>query len=110
MDLELRRLHITGDDDVLVYVDGKYVGGQPGVHGPTTTDLALGSISDGDLIQVFYADRAHTQAVLELSLVGATVTVAAVPEPSTWAMMILGFMGVGFMAYRRRAQSAFRIA
>jgi PEP-CTERM motif len=27
---------------------------------------------------------------------------AAVPEPSTWAMMILGFAGVGFMAYRRR--------
>jgi len=31
--------------------------------------------------------------------------VAAVPEPSTWAMMILGFAGVGFMAYRRRSQS-----
>jgi hypothetical protein len=32
-----------------------------------------------------------------------TVTeVAAVPEPSTWAMMILGFFGVGFMAYRRK--------
>ncbi len=28
--------------------------------------------------------------------------VGAVPEPSTWAMMILGFAGVGFMAYRRR--------
>jgi hypothetical protein len=27
---------------------------------------------------------------------------AAVPEPSTWAMMILGFFGVGFMAYRRK--------
>jgi PEP-CTERM motif-containing protein len=27
---------------------------------------------------------------------------AAVPEPSTWAMMILGFAGIGFMAYRRR--------
>jgi hypothetical protein len=26
----------------------------------------------------------------------------AVPEPSTWAMMILGFAGVGFIAYRRR--------
>ncbi len=25
----------------------------------------------------------------------------AVPESSTWAMMILGFAGVGFMAYRR---------
>jgi hypothetical protein len=29
-------------------------------------------------------------------------TVSAVPEPSTWAMMILGFFGVGFMAYRQR--------
>jgi PEP-CTERM motif len=28
--------------------------------------------------------------------------VAAVPEPSTWAMMILGFAGIGFMTYRRR--------
>ena len=27
--------------------------------------------------------------------------VNAVPEPATWAMMILGFAGVGFMAYRR---------
>jgi PEP-CTERM motif-containing protein len=25
-----------------------------------------------------------------------------VPEPSTWAMMILGFAGIGTMAYRRR--------
>jgi hypothetical protein len=25
-----------------------------------------------------------------------------VPEASTWAMMILGFSGIGFMAYRRR--------
>jgi hypothetical protein len=32
--------------------------------------------------------------------------VAAVPELSTWAMMILGLMGVGFMAYRRRNQNA----
>ena len=25
-----------------------------------------------------------------------------VPEPSTWAMMILGFCGIGFMAHRKR--------
>jgi PEP-CTERM motif len=31
-----------------------------------------------------------------------TVGVQAVPEPSTWAMMILGFFGVGFLAYRRK--------
>ena len=28
--------------------------------------------------------------------------ISAVPEPSTWAMMILGFAGVGYMTYRRR--------
>ena len=31
-------------------------------------------------------------------------------EPSTWAMMILGFFGVGFMAYRRRNQTAALVA
>ena len=30
----------------------------------------------------------------------------AVPEPSTWAMMLLGFAGVGFLTYRRRTQFA----
>jgi hypothetical protein len=31
---------------------------------------------------------------------------SAVPEPSTWAMMLLGFGGVGFMAYRLRKVAA----
>jgi hypothetical protein len=39
-----------------------------------------------------------------------TLSVSAVPEPTTWAMMILGFMGVGFMAYRRKGRSTFRFA
>jgi hypothetical protein len=39
-----------------------------------------------------------------LHTVGAMT--AAVPEPSTWAMMILGFSGVGFMTYRRRKVAA----
>jgi hypothetical protein len=30
---------------------------------------------------------------------------AAVPEPSTWAMTILGFLGLGFMAYRRKSNA-----
>jgi PEP-CTERM motif len=30
----------------------------------------------------------------------------AVPEPSTWAMMLIGFAGIGFMAYRRKSKPA----
>jgi hypothetical protein len=36
--------------------------------------------------------------------------VSAVPEPSTWAMLILGFAGVGYMAYRRRSPAALATA
>jgi hypothetical protein len=36
-------------------------------------------------------------------------SVSAVPEPSTWAMMILGFCGLGFMNYCRK-NSALRLA
>jgi hypothetical protein len=30
--------------------------------------------------------------------------VADVPEPSTWAMLLLGFASIGFMAYRRKSK------
>jgi hypothetical protein len=36
--------------------------------------------------------------------------ISAVPEPSTWAMMILGFAGIGFMACRRKSKPALIVA
>lgn len=41
---------------------------------------------------------------------GFTVGVSAVPEPSTWLMMIFGFLGLGFMAYRRNPNARLRLA
>lgn len=38
--------------------------------------------------------------------INASAAIAAVPEPSTWAMMILGFCGVGFLTYRRCSQAS----
>ena len=34
----------------------------------------------------------------------------AVPEPSTWAMLLIGFAGIGFMAYRRKSKPALMAA
>jgi hypothetical protein len=36
------------------------------------------------------------------------VNLSAVPEASTWAMMILGFLGIGFIAYRRKSPTPCR--
>jgi PEP-CTERM motif len=41
----------------------------------------------------------------------ATVMIADIPEPSTWAMMMLGFAGLAFAGYRRaRAGNATPLA
>jgi hypothetical protein len=42
----------------------------------------------------------------EFDNVYAASRVGGVPEPSTWAMMVLGFAGIGFMAYRRKSKPA----
>jgi hypothetical protein len=36
----------------------------------------------------------------------SNVVIAGVPEPSTWAMVILGFAGVGYMTYRHLSAEA----
>jgi len=39
-----------------------------------------------------------------------SVSVSAVPEASTWVMMVVGFFGVGFLAYRRGHNRSLRLA
>jgi hypothetical protein len=34
------------------------------------------------------------------------LSAGTVPEPSTWAMMLLGFAGLGFTAYRKARRAA----
>ena len=40
----------------------------------------------------------------------AALNVAAVPEPATWAMMLIGFSGIGFAMRRRQQATLTRVA
>jgi len=102
--------------------------------GATTLDFSLTVASNfdlGALAQPFLESTAppngFTPALFSADLLGTTGStgvigadnirsinpVNPIPEPSTWAMMIIGFFGLGFLAYRRRDRApkvAFRAA
>ena len=66
--------------------------------------LALESYSGGSGLLYQEGHGLVVGASAGFVLSGDTVTVG-VPEPSTWAMMLIGFAGIGFAAYRRRTQT-----
>ena len=75
--------------------------------GSLTFDITGEQVSDLSSINggiFFGVDLRNSNPGGTTGFVGATLesTVAPVPEPSTWAMMILGFAGIGFMTYRQR--------
>jgi hypothetical protein len=46
----------------------------------------------------------------QIGTIAAELQIAAIPESSTWAMMILGFFGIGFMTYRQHKNMTPRLA
>jgi PEP-CTERM motif-containing protein len=64
------------------------------------------SVSGNTVYVNFAGDnfKKPSQATIDVSFT------APVPEPSTWAMLLLGFCGLGFTAYRRKNQMAFNAA
>jgi PEP-CTERM motif-containing protein len=107
------------DNTFTVLIDGVATGASLGPYGEATfNSLTSFSFNTPDLglgthTITFDVNNTHgspTSPDGPLALRVQFDSVAAVPEPATWGMMILGFLGVGFMAYRRKNTSAFRLA
>ncbi len=69
-------------------------------------DLNRGDINVGDQIIFFARITGANDGPDSFFL---TQSVAAVPEPSTWAMMLLGFLGVGLVGMRKQFGDRFRL-
>ncbi len=97
--------NFRSDDDLFLFIDGKYVDSNlDGIHAPRTANYFTNVGAGYHTFDLFYADRHTTQAELHVTVGNATLT--AVPEPGTWALMIMGFGGAGAMIRRRRSLAA----
>jgi hypothetical protein len=95
---------ITHDDGASVYLDGSSTAI---VSQPVETSAEVGTFVTTPGFHTFTIDYVEGNGAPSQ----LTFMTTAVPEPATWAMMILGFLGVGFIAYRRKQNgSALRLA
>ena len=76
----------------------------PSNSGASNTDLLTlnKGIPQGSYVVAFINEGdSGIQATANSGAIFETGRLAATPEPSTWAMLVLGFAGLGFAAYRR---------
>jgi outer membrane lipase/esterase len=100
---------LAGDSGVSIfdiYTLGTTIAANPGAFGLVNVTDACGAPSNAcDPATAEYWDGIHPTAAAH-ALIADAFLAEAVPEPSTWAMLLLGFAGVGFTAYRRKSKSA----
>ena len=73
------------------------------IGGGTVVDVFSNGIGFGPPGAVFGVAVVTSETTLDYVSAGVA---ASTPEPSTWAMMILGFAGLGFAGYRASRKAA----
>ena len=87
----------TGHDDLSEVLSN---GVSLSLSAPGSTSAMFSPIGSLSVIKD-QSDFAGSAGSADSSILGNAFSVAAVPEPSTWAMMLLGFVGLGYAGLRR---------
>jgi len=83
---------------------------QAATNGPYTVPISITDpvvyhpIAGQTATSTFILDG-NTYLIAAIDTLTISEVTSAVPEASTWVMMLLGFAGVGFTTYRRRKQT-----
>jgi hypothetical protein len=95
--------------DMFLQYDGLVLDGTPALTGngllwigTNGADENIGYFDGYYYILDIYNQASPDGAYFSESILNLSIT--AVPEPTTWAMLLIGFCGLGFMAYRRKSK------
>jgi len=102
---------LAGDTGVSIfdiYGLGTSIAANPAAFGLVNVTDACGAPSNAcDPATAQYWDGIHPTATAHTLIADAFLAEAAVPEPSTWAMIIIGFVGLGFAFRQSRRRVSF---
>ncbi len=76
---------------------------------PNTPEF-IGFVSNTPFTTLTISVPSQQSIVVADFALGSWNGISAVPEPSTWAMMLAGFAGLGFAGYRRKTKNAALLA
>jgi hypothetical protein len=77
---------------------------ETGTEAPLTSVIQPGELTAGCGTGLCFFENAFVEAAFQGDLTVSyvyTPAITGIPEPSTWAMILLGFVGLGYAGYRR---------
>jgi hypothetical protein len=96
--------NIAHDDGFSIQI-GSFTFSDAGPTSAVTTPVTYIGATGNESFKLAYGECCGPPAVLFVDL-----PLSSVPEPSTWAMMGLGFAGLGFVGFRRARKESVSIA